>query len=185
MLIALKADGRVYLAYNLRDLNVDDFDIEDYYLKDNLPVWKVKNGCIMGVDDSLADADLLRYDGRLFSGEINIYNMFENVLPKINEKLGAYNRLVDGEIKDAYIIAQGDRGYYFYGKNIVEELDEYFCVGNGYEQAMSVLDMTVGQPALERIKKAYLAVEKAEGVFAYPMVVMDTKMQKATIIERV
>ena len=90
MLIALKADGRVYMAYNLKDSQVEDFDSRDYLLEDNIPLWKVKNGCIMGCDGDLDEIDLLRYDERIFTGEINLYNLFEKIFPKMTEKLSSF-----------------------------------------------------------------------------------------------
>lgn len=185
MLIALKADGRVYLAYNLRDLNWANFGGEDYLLEDNLPLWKVKKDCIMGFDGEFNESDFLRYDPKIFAGEINLYTLYEKIVPSMLKKLSDLRRLSsDGDMFNDYVLAQGDKGYYIYGTGEIEELDDYFCIGKGGELAQSTLDMTANLPAIERIKAAYLTVEAAEGIPAFPFAVMDTKSQKAIIIEK-
>ncbi len=184
MLIALKAENRIYLACNLCSLPVSEFDKADYLLPDNIPLWKVKSGCIMGSNE-LKDADLMRYDTRIFRGEIEPFNLYENVVPAMLDKL-AYFRRLDGEgwTKSHFVIAQGDRAFHVYGKSLREEIDEYFAFGAGYALAYSSFDMTAGQPALERIKRAFEAVEDSICMPAYPIAVIDTKTQKVSIIEK-
>ena len=185
MLIALKADSKVYLAYNLKDLSVNDFDSRDFLLEDNIPLWKVKNGCIMGFDGDYDEADILRYDERIFTGEINLYNLFERILPKMTEKLSAFKKLNSkGSMQGDYVIAQGRRGYYIYGAGEAEELEDYFCLGNGYQKAQAALDMTEGQSVTDRIKFAYETDEAAENIPAYPIAIIDTKSCKINIIDK-
>lgn len=185
MLIALKDEGKVYLAYNLRGLPLEDFDGEDYILEDNVPIWKVKNGCIMGFADDPDEADFIRYDKGLFRGEINIYNLLENILPAMLEKLDYYHKLdKERNLANDYIIAQGGSAYYIYGAGEIEELEDYFCIGKGSNAAKSSLDLTSGQSAAERIKRAYETVEASQNIPAYPIALMDTKDQKLEIIRK-
>ena len=83
-----------------------------------------------------------------------------------------------------YVIAQGGRGYNVYGSGEVEELENYFCLGNGYQKAQAALDMTEGQFAIDRIKFAFETVEAAENIPAYPIAIIDTKSCKINIIDK-
>lgn len=185
MLLALKADGRVYLAYNIGDTPMADFDRKDFEIADNIPLWKVKNGCIMGADNDLDEADLLRYDGGIFRGELNMYNLLEKIIPSMFEKFSAFKKTdKDGKCGSDFIIAEGGCACHILNSRECEEIDEYCCLGTGYEAASSSLDMTSGQPSIDRIKKAFEAVEAATWNPAYPIALMDTKTQKIQLIER-
>ena len=187
MLIGIKEEGKVTLAYSLVD-EIPTVTVCDMFNEENVGVWKVNRNprTIMGCCYPSAETDLYRYADKLFSGKLDCDVLREDVLPAMEEFVKDLDYVGDDKGHfDNLLIAQDDRLYRVTHEHIVFEIDDYAVIGGyGEEAAKSVLHATRGEPSLDRIRKALEFVGIERQGECYPIAVMDTATRKLRLLHK-
>lgn len=181
MIIGIKDEGKVTLAYSLMD-ELTTLNTCDMLNEVNAGVWKVKRNphTIMGCMFPSAESDAYRYENELFAGKIDFDTLCLDIVPAMEEF--AKDKDYIGDEKDGFenlLIAQDDRLYRITSEHIVVEIDDYVVLSySGEDMAKVVLHQTRGEPAIDRIKKTLEFIAAQRQCACYPIVVMDTASRK-------
>lgn len=177
MIIGIKEDGKVILAYMTKGYkNVNSSDL---VAPENVGLWKIEANphTIMGCVRPTAESDAYRYEGEMFTGEIDYDSLIDRIVPAM-EAFTADKEYIgtDDDRYEHFLIAKGDRLFHITNEHIVTEVDTFVVVG-GYNEDLSkgVLFATKGEPAIDRIRKAAEFAAAAGDYEAYPICVMDTE----------
>ena len=187
MIIGIKEEGKVTLAYSLVD-EMPIVNIGDMFNEANVGVWKVNRNphTIMGCCYPSAEIDLYRYADKLFAGKLDCDVLRCDVLPTMEEFARGKDYIGDGKGHfDNLLIAQEDRLYRVTHEHIVFEIDDYAVIGGyGEESAKSVLHATRGKQTLDRIRAALEFVATERQSDCYPIAVMDTATRKLRLLHK-
>lgn len=187
MLIGIKEKDKVVLAFSSFD-GYYPTTVDDMMRKDNVGIWKVGNNphTIMGHGFISAESDAFRYEEHVFQGEINYDRLLHEIVPAMEEfvKEREYIGNEDKNRFDNFLIAQNGRFFNVTPEHIVFEIDTHIVIADSMveDEAKSVLSATEGEPALDRIRKAFEFAAGTRQYDCYPIAVMDTATRKIRII---
>ena len=183
MIIGIKDGGNVWLAYTWSDgirTNVSGATNGE-----NIGVWKVNGNphTVMGCRIPSAETEAFRYEDALFQGRLDFDKLVEETVPRMEQFAEGRGYIGDSRGRfDELMIAQKDRLYVISSEHVVLDVDSFYAIGCGDDQVKGVLLATEGEPALERIRKAFAFLGRLEMSVASPIFVMDTKSEKLQIL---
>lgn len=187
MIIGIKEEGNVILAYSSFD-GFSYVNIEDMSNEENIGIWRVKKNphTIMGCVFPSAESDAYRYEEDIFRGDINYDKLADDIIPAM--EAFAEDKEYIGDDKDRYeefLIAQKGRLFKITAEHIIMEVDSSVVLsGSGEDFAKSILYKTAGEPALDRIRKAFEFASHQRQCECYPISIMDTQTGKTQTLVR-
>ncbi len=186
MLLAIKDNNTVYVARSITSTRLKPFYTPDLILSDNSNVWKVKGNenTLMACDYHSRDTDLMKYDDEIFQGELTFNRLIQEIVPKMKDKLESFGRLDNNNRFDSvFIVAQKDKIYRIDILGCVTE-EEYAVSGTGNEVLLgSIMRTKDNTDVLSRIRDIFIDCRDFTHENVFPIIVMDTKTCKETIIE--
>lgn len=188
MLIGIKDEDKAILAFSTFDGYIPS-TVGDMTNADNVGIWKIKNNphTVMGGGFPTPESDAFRYEQDIFQGEIDYDSLTERIVPAMEgfaegkEYIGNAN----GRYEE-FLIAQNGRLFDISSEHIVSEIDSFAVIADygNEEVARSVMSCTEGEPALDRIIKAFEFTACTMQCDCYPIAVMDTEKGKMRILTR-
>ncbi len=187
--IVLKDNDRVYLAVDSQSTASGSKYIQSN--KNNIKLWKVNGGksCYMSHCGRLRDACIVRTMNNLIKKE-DVLDM-TYVVKVIKHKI--VQALLDAEfidvsndyiekISSSFFIVNRDKAFSIETDLSVIEIEDYAAHGAGKYMATGSLASTVGEPAMDRIKKALKA--SCNNIYVdFPVYVVDTKTNEIKTIK--
>ena len=186
MIIGIKDRDRVLLAYSAFDTYFE-VPVEDMVLPDNTCVWKVGRNphTVMGCGLYSAESDAFRYEEGIFKGRITCERLIDEIIPAMEKFADGKPHLSGNDRFEEFLIAQDDKLFHIEAEHIAFEEDSFCVIGGSTEgHVKGLLLATEGQPATERIRKAFEFAAKARQSFAYPISVIDTKTCKLKVLKK-
>lgn len=176
MLIGVKDKRKVVLAYSACDI-FNPVAPDDLRGPENIGLWRVigNRHTVMGCGRPTAESDMIRYEPAVFRGELSYDRLLCDAVPAM-EELAADKEYIgddDGRYEE-FLIAQNDRLFMITFEHLVREIDDYAAISPDTELIKSVLHATEGEPALDRLRKAFDAVTREYRCKCYPITVIDT-----------
>lgn len=184
-MIAIIEKDKVTLACSANVFCAKGFFDKDSLKAENAFCWKIPNDSdiIVGVSDTTAVADFLRYDSELVSGELTKENLEKNVIPKIKSVLLRFGKInKDGKSQSTFYFAQGNRCF---------EVDNYFCCVEIQESAETETEDSLvtsycihhkDETTEERLKKGYTLSLKYFFHNQFPIEFIDTESKTVKYI---
>ena len=186
--IVLKDKNKVYLAVDSQATRGGSKFIQTNM--NNIKMWKVEgiDSCYMAHCGDMRDACIVRCMDDLFNSGANID--FNYIVSNVKHKI--VQALIDAEyinvgddyiekIPSSFIIVYKNKAYSIETDLSVIEIEDYDAHGSGKYMATGSLASTVGEPAMDRIKKALKASSKNIYV-DFPVYVVDTKSNEIITI---
>ncbi len=167
---------------------------ESLFNPHNFRVWKIlgTNDCYMGGVGTHSEVGRIKSTGGLIRerdlmlNRVNFNYIVNHVDPKIRDTLIEY-KLISSEkpyddISSEYIVVANNKIYSIeYGS--VLESDDFLVVGNGSCEFSSIFKaLSDIEDPLERIAKSFKVFSQNNIRFNYPLVLIDTKTSKFTLI---
>ena len=160
----------------------------------NYKVWKVRgtDNCVMGHVGNVRDANIVR----LIDGLVTDYDIYRDrigyefvvkcIVPDIVSALKNAGFMKDDKHIDymdsSYLFAYKDRLFMINTDLCVLEIDDYFAIGSGADQAVGSLLSTEGEDPKTRIIKAIKASAASDIYVDYPIIFVDTETTEFEVI---
>ena len=194
-MMIIRENDAVYVAYSpIREQTYFKevyFDVMDFADEDNAWIWKVPGAenCIMAGIRNSREIDVLKYCTNLLDGvegELDIVQVKTKVLPAIKQALVDAGELdnVTKVLKNNYYIAQNNKAFSIGRAGNVMEVEDYDRDGAVTNLAISCMEKHKDMPAGQRFAKTAEFLEQKDGALIFPLVMMDTKNQKLSLINR-
>ena len=160
----------------------------------NYKLWKVKgaDNCIMGHVGNVRDANIIRLlddlvtDYDVYRDRIGYELVVRRIVPDIVDALKSAGYMKDDKHIDymdsSYLFAYKDRLFMINTDLCVLEIDDYFAIGSGAEQAVGSLLSTEGEEPRTRIIKAIKASAASDIYVDYPIILGDTETTEFEVI---
>ena len=185
--IVLKDKNRVYLAVDSQATRGGSKFIQTNL--NNIKMWKVNgaDSCYIAHCGDLRDACIVRTMNNLVNTDmIDFEYVVTSIKHDIVQKLinAEYVDVSGGYIKDipsSFFIVHKNKAFSIETDLSVIEIEDYDAHGSGKYMATGSLASTVGEPAMDRIKKALKA--SSNNIYVdFPVYVVDTKTNEITTI---
>ena len=160
----------------------------------NYKLWKVRgaDNCIMGHVGNVRDANIIRLlddlvtDYDVYRDRIGYELVVRRIVPDIVDALKSAGYMKDDKHIDymdsSYLFAYKDRLFMINTDLCVLEIDDYFAIGSGAEQAVGSLLSTEGEEPRTRIIKAIKASAASDIYVDYPIILVDTETTEFEVI---
>lgn len=180
MLIAIKKQGRVYIAsdtykYLETDSNKTPFNLN------NLKIWRIKNtDIIVGQNGPNRDASVLRTINDLNIGELNFQNVFSVVIPKFIDELIAYRfydsklLLTNFDFNSSFFIAQKDKLFTTFWDGSLDEIEYIDVIGDYVTSIHNYINETKENDPIQMLLNAFKITEQNYKI-QFPIVIVDTE----------
>ena len=179
MIIAIKEKDAVVIAYS-NDGSCDALTDLDRIDEENVAIRFSETGATFAAAVENRQAEILLYDDEFLKMEVTAKNIVREMIPYIKNKCDGKGMLYRKKDKwdNALVICRDGRLYDVDRTLRFYEADDYVCHGYVADTFESVLDLTAGLPAKERILKAVRFFCKLHKENLFPFVITDTKTKK-------
>ena len=160
----------------------------------NYKIWKVKgtDRCLMAHVGQVRDANVVRLidglvtDYSIYRNSINyefvVKKVFPNIVSALKEAGFLKNEQYFSYMESSYFFIYKDRLYVISTDGCVLEVDDYYAIGSGADQAIGSLLSTEGDEPEERIIKAIKASAASDIYVDYPIVITDSETTEFKVI---
>ena len=183
MIIAIKEKDRIVVGCTFA-YDFDGLPISDSVDPDNLPLAITPSGRIYGFVSLMRASDLLLYDEEFKKIEATPKAIVREMIPYM-KKAFKENGIPIGKDeywKNALVICEGDHLYDIDTSFNFSEISDYVCHGIDTHVLRSVLDLTEGKPAEERIVEAIRFYDTIKRRNDFPIVITDTQTRRFTCV---
>lgn len=189
MLIAIKeklqeGKSRVLLGITNTDFWRDMTDNESVE-QENLPATFNTNGQLIAFIKMDRASDILMFDDEFLNKEITNKNIVKEIVPYIKQRFKNCNYKLNKECWDNILTVCDNEHIYSLSPDFIFAESDFDTVhGNHYycNFLKQVLDNTIGEPAEERIVKAFKFCCKQTRDNCFPIVIFDTSTKQRKVV---
>lgn len=188
MFLIVKDKDRVYMALTVVEANINNFDFETHYTKNNALLFKLKShkNCIVGQDAHNMLSDIIKFNPDIFDSDIDMDNLVQNTIPKLKEFAKNYKCFENNnnEFRRKVFVAQNDKAFMINYNGYVQEIENFEVIGDyGRDICFGSFEQTKDLPAMDRIKKAVNDFSRVNCEKPCDFVVIDTKNTKLRFVK--
>ena len=183
MILAIKTDDRVYVAFNGSHFVPSGTSRSVFDIKENLPFFfvKGKDNVLVTSLGGFREVDLLRYHP-ILTKELSIDTLISEILPMMYELFKRYFLIENnGEFRQRWLFAEDDKLILLhYNKSVCNILSHY--TSEYPDIVETCFELYKEYHPIDKIKATFLMIEKLEQVLAYPITIIDTKTKDVRTI---
>ena len=184
-MIVLKHNGTVYIAlscWTMRDPEARKSGVPDL---ENISVWHPgrKKNRLIAMPFKYVFADLVRYEN-IFPTKLCHKDLVFESIDKMYAIADHYGLCDDNELPSSVVFAEDDKAYMVRSNSSCLEIEDILPYGLDDAAVMTLYDLKGVDDPYKFFKEAYTTIEGLHKSNMFPLVVMDTKNNKATVINR-
>lgn len=180
-MVILKEKNRFYFIESCW-LYSSMYDMRDLYLEpENLPIFKAERSNVLIGGDMIDALDTIRYVNLHFPAKLNFSSLCNSgVNQRIHNALKSVGK--EGE-EPIFVFAKDDKAFELDSTGAFLEIESCYTLGSYQSFFNYALAVSEDLPFEKRIKTIYKIVGDCINTNLFPVVMMDSKNFKLTIIE--